>query len=96
MVAEVTTEAGPDAPVAGGGGPGGQAAEAPVRDVPDGAAGARRGVLARVRAVSAARRGRLVLALLLGSLALGSAVGLMATSGWLISRASQQPPVLYL
>lgn len=42
------------------------------------------------------RRGRLTLALLLGSLALGSAVGLMATSGWLISRASQQPPVLYL
>ncbi|MFG3152568.1 thiol reductant ABC exporter subunit CydD [Streptomyces sp. NPDC048219] len=53
-------------------------------------------VLARVRAMSAARRGRLGLALLLGSLALGSAVGLMATSGWLISRASQQPPVLYL
>jgi ATP-binding cassette subfamily C protein CydCD len=55
-----------------------------------------RGVLARVRAMSGARRGRLVLALLLGSLALGSAVGLMATSGWLISRASQQPPVLHL
>ncbi|WP_033285478.1 thiol reductant ABC exporter subunit CydD [Streptomyces sp. NRRL F-525] len=54
------------------------------------------GVLARVRAMSGARRGRLVLALLLGSLALGSAVGLMGTSGWLISRASQQPPVLYL
>ncbi|MFD5569605.1 thiol reductant ABC exporter subunit CydD [Streptomyces cadmiisoli] len=54
------------------------------------------GVLARVRAMSGARRGRLALALLLGSLALGSAVGLMATSGWLISRASQQPPVLYL
>ncbi|QWB24524.1 MULTISPECIES: thiol reductant ABC exporter subunit CydD [Streptomyces] len=53
-------------------------------------------VLTRVRAMSGARRGRLVLALLLGSLALGSAVGLMATSGWLISRASQQPPVLYL
>jgi ATP-binding cassette subfamily C protein CydCD len=52
--------------------------------------------LARVRAMSGARRGRLALALLLGSLALGSAVGLMATSGWLISRASQQPPVLYL
>ncbi|MGW1873137.1 thiol reductant ABC exporter subunit CydD [Streptomyces sp. NPDC001975] len=59
-------------------------------------AGARRGVLGRVRAASGARRGRLVLALLLGALALGSAVGLMATSGWLISRASQQPPVLYL
>ncbi|MGW2826301.1 thiol reductant ABC exporter subunit CydD [Streptomyces sp. NPDC001443] len=54
------------------------------------------GTLARVRAMAGARRGRLVLALLLGGLALGSAVGLMATSGWLISRASQQPPVLYL
>jgi ATP-binding cassette subfamily C protein CydCD len=54
------------------------------------------GVLARVRAMAGARRGRLALALLLGGLALGSAVGLMATSGWLISRASQQPPVLYL
>ncbi|MEV0180257.1 thiol reductant ABC exporter subunit CydD [Streptomyces sp. NPDC050625] len=53
-------------------------------------------VLTRVRALAGPRRGRLVLALLLGSLALGSAVGLMATSGWLISRASQQPPVLYL
>lgn len=60
------------------------------------AAGARGGVLGRVKAMSGARRGRLGLALLLGSLALGSAVGLMATSGWLISRASQQPPVLYL
>lgn len=54
------------------------------------------GVLARVRAMAAPRRGPLALALLLGSLALGSAVGLMATSGWLISRASQQPPVFYL
>ncbi|MEU6258671.1 thiol reductant ABC exporter subunit CydD [Streptomyces sp. NPDC047043] len=53
-------------------------------------------VLARVLAMSGPRRSRLTLALLLGSLALGSAVGLMATSGWLISRASQQPPVLYL
>ncbi|MGV9989431.1 thiol reductant ABC exporter subunit CydD [Streptomyces sp. NPDC003374] len=63
---------------------------------PAGTATAARGVLARVRAMSGARRGRLALALLLGTLALGSAVGLMATSGWLISRASQQPPVLYL
>lgn len=55
-----------------------------------------RSVLTRVRAMAGPRRGRLALALLLGSLALGSAVGLMATSGWLISRASQQPPVLYL
>ncbi|MFJ8541717.1 thiol reductant ABC exporter subunit CydD [Streptomyces sp. NPDC093586] len=63
---------------------------------PEPAPGTPAGILARVRAMSAARRGRLGLALLLGSLALGSAVGLMATSGWLISRASQQPPVLYL
>lgn len=54
------------------------------------------GVLARVRAMAGALRGRLVAALVLGSLALGSAVGLMAVSGWLISRASEQPPVLYL
>ncbi|MFE3655050.1 thiol reductant ABC exporter subunit CydD [Streptomyces sp. NPDC059165] len=54
------------------------------------------GVLARVRAMAGEQRGRLLLALVLGSLALASAVGLMAVSGWLISRASQQPPVLYL
>ncbi|MFF4487355.1 thiol reductant ABC exporter subunit CydD [Streptomyces sp. NPDC001544] len=53
-------------------------------------------VLSRTRALAGPRRARLALALLLGCLALGSAVGLMATSGWLISRASQQPPVLYL
>ncbi|MEU9850294.1 thiol reductant ABC exporter subunit CydD [Streptomyces sp. NPDC047985] len=53
-------------------------------------------VLARVRKAAGARRGQLALALLLGSLALGSSVGLMAVSGWLISRASEQPPVLYL
>ncbi|MER6977938.1 thiol reductant ABC exporter subunit CydD, partial [Streptomyces carpinensis] len=78
-------------------------AEAVPEDVPvpGGAPGNEPGrragsVLARVRAMSGPRRGRLALALLLGSLALGSAVGLMATSGWLISRASQHPPVLYL
>jgi ATP-binding cassette subfamily C protein CydCD len=53
-------------------------------------------VLARVRRTAGDLRGRLGLALLLGSLALGSAVGLMAVSGWLISRASEQPPVLHL
>lgn len=55
-----------------------------------------RSVLGRVRAMAGELRGRMALALLLGSLALGSAVGLMAVSGWLISRASEQPPVLYL
>ncbi|MEB8339999.1 thiol reductant ABC exporter subunit CydD [Streptomyces endophyticus] len=56
----------------------------------------RRHVLVRLRDAARPRRSRLALALLLGALALGSAVGLMATSGWLISRASQMPPVLYL
>ncbi|KUN10294.1 ABC transporter [Streptomyces yokosukanensis] len=63
---------------------------------PQRGSGRARRVLARVRRLAGPRRGRLLSAVLLGSLALGSAVGLMATSGWLISRASQQPPVLYL
>ncbi|MGW7068154.1 thiol reductant ABC exporter subunit CydD [Streptomyces sp. NPDC054855] len=53
-------------------------------------------VLARVRSAAQARKGKLALALLLGALAIGSSVGLMATSGYLISRASEQPPVMYL
>ncbi|MEU9356548.1 thiol reductant ABC exporter subunit CydD [Streptomyces sp. NPDC048301] len=53
-------------------------------------------VLARVRDAAGRQRGKLGLALLLGSLAVGSSVGLMAVSGWLISRASEQPPVMYL
>lgn len=57
---------------------------------------ARGAALTRLRRLARAHRARFALALLLGSLALGSAVGLMATSGWLISRAAQQPPVLYL
>ncbi|MEU3744879.1 thiol reductant ABC exporter subunit CydD [Streptomyces narbonensis] len=59
-------------------------------------AGSGRSVLGRVRDMAGELKGRMTLALLLGSLALGSAVGLMAVSGWLISRASEQPPVLYL
>ncbi|MDX3156957.1 thiol reductant ABC exporter subunit CydC, partial [Streptomyces scabiei] len=78
---------------AAGAGPGAGSAEA-RSGVTSGASSL--SVLGRVRAMAGPRRGRLALALLLGSLALGSAVGLMATSGWLISRASQQPPVLYL
>ncbi|WP_259670428.1 thiol reductant ABC exporter subunit CydD [Streptomyces sp. ID38640] len=57
---------------------------------------ARGAALTRLRRLARAHRAQFAWALLLGSLALGSAVGLMATSGWLISRASQQPPVLYL
>jgi len=39
---------------------------------------------------------RLALAVLAGTAALGCAIGLMAVSGWLITRAAQHPPVLYL
>ncbi|MGW7327337.1 thiol reductant ABC exporter subunit CydD [Streptomyces sp. NPDC054840] len=52
--------------------------------------------LRRVRAVARAWQGRFRLGLFLGALAVGCSVGLMAVSGWLISRASEQPPVLYL
>ncbi|MEU3721158.1 thiol reductant ABC exporter subunit CydD [Streptomyces sp. NPDC031705] len=69
------------------GGPGGAGADG------SGSAG---DPLRRVRAVAAPWQGRFRLGLLLGALAVGSSVGLMAVSGWLISRASQQPPVLYL
>jgi ATP-binding cassette subfamily C protein CydC len=50
------------------------------------------------RAVAAMRPDpwRLALAALAGSVASAMAIALMGTSGWLISRAAQQPPVLYL
>ena len=73
---------------------GGEAIEGTAPQASPGAKG--RSPLVRVRAAARRLRGRLALALLLGSLALGSAVGLMAVSGWLISRASEQPPVLHL
>jgi thiol reductant ABC exporter CydC subunit len=41
-------------------------------------------------------RVRLALAAFLAFCALASAVGLLVVSAWLISRASQQPPILYL
>jgi ATP-binding cassette subfamily C protein CydC len=52
--------------------------------------------LIRIIRLSATARGGLILAGFLGTLAAGSAIGLMAASAWLISRAAQQPPVLYL
>ncbi|MFB4423183.1 thiol reductant ABC exporter subunit CydD [Streptomyces sp. QL37] len=82
------TPGGPD----GVGGPG-AGDPALLRDTAPRAGGR---VLARVREAAGSQHGKLGLALLLGSLAVGSSVGLMAVSGWLISRASEQPPVLYL
>ncbi|MEV7613165.1 thiol reductant ABC exporter subunit CydD [Streptomyces sp. NPDC089799] len=82
------TPAGADAPEAGGLPP----------EVDSWAGSGRRAgdPLGRVRRAARASRGRFGLGLLLGALAVGSSVGLMAVSGWLISRASEQPPVLYL
>jgi len=55
-----------------------------------------RGTLRRALALLEVDRSRLALAVLLGTLALGCAVALAATSAWLIARASQMPPVLTL
>ncbi|MCQ6555916.1 thiol reductant ABC exporter subunit CydD [Streptomyces sp. C10-9-1] len=104
---EETPDAVPSAEAAGGRrerpapGPGEVRTGDPTESRPGGGApdtGRSRGgpVLARVRAAAGGLHGRLLLALLLGTLALASAVGLMAVSGWLISRASEQPPVLHL
>lgn len=55
-----------------------------------------RRALARVlRLLNVDRRG-FALSVLLGVVGLGSSIALAATSAWLIARASQQPPVLYL
>ncbi|MGP3991031.1 thiol reductant ABC exporter subunit CydD [Streptomyces sp. 3N207] len=77
----------------GQGGP--QAPTSPHHEISGGAATAR-GPLARVRGNARGLGRKFALALTLGALALAGAVGLMATSGWLISRAAQQPPILYL
>lgn len=52
--------------------------------------------LRRVIGLARPVRARLGLAVLAGVGAAAAAVGLTATSAWLISRASEQPPVLYL
>lgn len=44
----------------------------------------------------ATQRARLALGVLLGALAIGCGVGLLAASGWLISRAALQPAILEL
>jgi thiol reductant ABC exporter CydC subunit len=52
--------------------------------------------LGRTLAVARPVAGRLTLATLLGAASIGTGVALLATSGWLISRASQHPPVVAL
>ena len=52
--------------------------------------------LGRVLATARPLRGRLVLGAVLGALAIGAGVALMATSGYLISKAALRPPILSL
>ena len=52
--------------------------------------------LRRCIAMLQVSRSGFALSLLLGVTALGSAIALGGTAAWLIARASQQPPVLYL
>src|SRR5919204_2528348 len=52
--------------------------------------------LRRLNRLAGAARGRLALALLLGSLAIALGVALMATAGYLISRAAERPAILSL
>lgn len=70
------------------------ASPAPVDSA--GADRAPRGTLRRALRLLEVPRGRAVLAVLVGTLALGCAVALAAVSAWLIARASQMPPVLLL
>jgi thiol reductant ABC exporter CydC subunit len=52
--------------------------------------------LLRVAGLGRPVAGRLLVAVVAGSGAAAAAVGLAATSAWLIARAAEQPPVLYL
>ncbi|WP_213281929.1 thiol reductant ABC exporter subunit CydC, partial [Cellulomonas hominis] len=67
----------------------------PRRTPPPGARPAADPLRRAVRLLDVDRR-RVALAVLLGVLALGSAVALAAVSAWLITRAAQMPPVLEL
>ncbi|MCU1424116.1 MAG: cydC, partial [Microbacteriaceae bacterium] len=59
------------------------------------AAAGRADTLAVLRLAQPGAR-RFLPGLLLGMLASGSAVALLATSAWLITRAAEQPPILFL
>ena len=52
--------------------------------------------LVRITRLARPHAGRLALGTLLGALAIAASIGLMATSGYLISRAAEHPPILEL
>lgn len=55
-----------------------------------------RAALKRLMPMLHLNKGQFVLAILLGVLGLGASIALGATAAWLIARASQMPPVMYL
>ncbi len=55
-----------------------------------------RGPLYRLWALAAPGPGRIALATALATASLASGIGLLVVSAWLISRASEQPPILHL
>jgi ATP-binding cassette, subfamily C, bacterial CydC len=59
-------------------------------------AAAERAPLHRIAQLSRPYAARLAAAAVLGALAIGASIGLMATAGYLISRAAERPPILEL
>lgn len=55
-----------------------------------------RAALKRLMPMLQVNKAQFALAVLLGALGLGATIGLGATAAWLIARASQMPPVLFL
>ena len=55
-----------------------------------------RAALWRVGLIGRPLTGRLLLAVAAGVAAAGAAIGLTATAAWLVSRAAERPPILYL
>jgi ATP-binding cassette subfamily C protein CydCD len=66
------------------------------RGTPDAGVPPRGSAVCRVAAFGRPAAPRLALAVACGTVAIAAGIGLMATSAWLISRAAQQPPILYL
>ncbi|MFZ2113981.1 MAG: thiol reductant ABC exporter subunit CydC [Solirubrobacteraceae bacterium] len=65
---------------------------APISPTPSTAEPGREAPLWHTLAIARPAAGRLVLATLLGAGSIAAAIGLIATSAWLISRSSQRPP----
>lgn len=86
-------------PLATPNGPGAGGGLAPATRAQEPATSPELGPIALVRGLlrtTPGARGRFAFTILLAALASGASVALMAVSGWLLSRAAEHPPVLYL